>query len=39
MDADEGLAIAVNVIGDPAVPTLIDVPTDTDRAVGFRVTK
>jgi hypothetical protein len=30
--------MAVNVIGDPAVPTLIDVPTDTDIAVGFMVT-
>jgi len=39
MDADEGLAIAVKVTGDPAVPTLVDVATDTDRAVGFMVTK
>jgi hypothetical protein len=39
MDADEGLAIAVNVTGDPAAPTLIDVPTDTERTVGFVVTK
>jgi hypothetical protein len=39
MDADEGVGIAVNVIGDPAVPTLIDVATETDRAVGLIVTK
>jgi hypothetical protein len=38
IDADERLGMAVNVIGDPAVPTLIDVPTDTDIAVGFRLT-
>jgi hypothetical protein len=38
IDADERLGMAVNVIGDPAVPTLIDVPTVTDIAVGFRLT-
>jgi hypothetical protein len=35
MDADEGVGIAVNVTGDPAVPTLVDVATDTNSAVGF----
>jgi len=37
IDADERLGIAVNVIGDPAVPTLIDVATETDKLVGFVV--
>ena len=35
MDADDGVGIAVNVIGDPAVPTLTDVAIDTDN--GFIV--
>jgi hypothetical protein len=35
--ADEGVAIAVNVIGDPAAATLVDVATDTDSAVGLVV--
>jgi hypothetical protein len=39
MDADEGLTITVNVIGDPAVPTLVDVPTETDKLVGLVVEK
>jgi hypothetical protein len=37
MDADEGVVIAVNVSGDPAVATLVDVAIDTDRATGFIV--
>ena len=39
IDADERLGIAVNVTGEPAVPTLVDVPIDTDIAVGFMLTK
>jgi len=39
MVADERLGIAVNVTGDPAVPTLVEVATDTDNGVGFMVTK
>ena len=37
MDADERLGIAVNVIGDPAAPTLVDVATETDKLVGVVV--
>jgi hypothetical protein len=37
IDADERLGIAVNVIGDPAAPTLVDVATETDKLVGFVV--
>jgi hypothetical protein len=33
--ADERLGMTVNVTGDPAVPTLVDVATDTDSGVGF----
>jgi hypothetical protein len=39
MVADEGLAIAVNVIGDPATPTLVELPTETEMAVGFVMKK
>jgi hypothetical protein len=39
IDAEEGVGIAVNVIDDPAVPTLVDVATETVRGVGFMVTK
>jgi hypothetical protein len=35
MVADERLGIAVKVTGVPAVPTLVDVATDTDCGVGF----
>jgi hypothetical protein len=37
MVADEGLGIAVSVIGEPALPTLVDVETKTDKLVGFVV--
>jgi hypothetical protein len=37
MDADERLGIAVNVTGDPALATLVDVATDTDSSIGFEV--
>jgi hypothetical protein len=37
MDAEDGLDITVNVIGDPAVPTLVDVATETDKLVGLLV--
>jgi hypothetical protein len=37
IDAEEGLGIAVKVTGIPAVSTLVDVATDTDRAVGLAV--
>jgi len=37
IDADERLGIAVNVIGDPAVPTLVEVATETDKLVDFVV--
>jgi hypothetical protein len=33
--ADERLGIAVNVIGELALPILVDVATDTDMGVGF----
>jgi hypothetical protein len=36
-DADEGVTIAVNVTGEPAVATLVDVATDTERGVGLLV--
>jgi hypothetical protein len=35
IDADDGLGTAVNMIGEPAVATLDDVATDTDRGIGF----
>jgi hypothetical protein len=37
MDADERLGIAVNVIGDPAAPTLVDVEINTDNFAAFVV--
>jgi len=37
IDAEETLGIAVNVTGDPAVPTLADVATEIDTLVGFAV--
>jgi hypothetical protein len=37
IDADEGVTIAVNVIGEPTLPILVDAATDTDRGVGFMV--
>jgi hypothetical protein len=37
INAEDGLGIAVNVTGVPAVATLVDVATDTDRAGGFIV--
>jgi hypothetical protein len=37
MDSEEGIRITVNMTGDPAVPTLVDVATDTDSGVGFIV--
>jgi hypothetical protein len=37
MDADERLGKAVNVIGDPIDPILVDVATDTEKLVGFDV--
>jgi hypothetical protein len=37
MVADERLGIAVNVIGEPAVPILADAATDTESGVGFIV--
>ena len=37
IDADERLGIALNVIGDPAVPTLEDVEIKADKLVGFVV--
>jgi hypothetical protein len=37
MVADEGVGIAENVTGDPAVATLVDAATDTDSVAGFIV--
>jgi hypothetical protein len=37
MDADERLGIAVNAIGEPTAPTLVDAETKTDNFVGFVV--
>jgi hypothetical protein len=37
IDAEETLGIAVNVIGEPAAPTLVDVATETEKLVGFVV--
>jgi hypothetical protein len=31
------LGIAVNVIGDPAAPTLLDAATEADKLVGLLV--
>jgi hypothetical protein len=35
MVADEGLSIKLNVIGEPAIPTLADEATETDMAIGL----
>jgi hypothetical protein len=37
IDAEDELGIAVNVIGDPAAPTLVDAATETDRLDGLLV--
>jgi hypothetical protein len=37
MDADEGVGIAVNDIGEPAAPTLSDVATETEKLIGLDV--
>jgi hypothetical protein len=37
IDAEDKLGIAVNVIGDPAPPTLVDTATETDKFVGLLV--
>jgi hypothetical protein len=37
IDAEERLGITVNVIGDPATPTLSDVATETEKLAGFVV--
>jgi hypothetical protein len=37
IDAEEGVSITVNAIGDPAVPTLSDVATETDKLIGLVV--
>jgi hypothetical protein len=37
IEADERLGIAVNVIEDPATPTLSDVATETEKLTGLVV--
>jgi hypothetical protein len=37
IDAEDELGIAVNVIGDPAAPTLVEAATETPKLVGLLV--
>jgi hypothetical protein len=37
IEAEDELGITVNVSGEPAVPTLVEVATEIDRLVGLLV--